>query len=412
MRIKLIQGSLILDTIKGNLTQIQYKTLLNRAYMLLPIFPLLQKIQGSFKSVERPETPLIFLLKVNSAEWALLDDSIEGKILPLAAMSIANLQCLIENAPLRKVAKILLGNFNINALPAIDYKTSLYDPNAFVSTNPNEPLIVVRVKKAVHPPGELLKKEEEHAQEEDKGYLQKAAGFLKNMSYNRAFHVGDRSKIDVRISGFRSGINPNPACKILTFFLRSELNIKRILATLDQARSSLDLTDALNSIKSVDIVELTDNIVIDIDFNLHIKDCQFYFVRDKEVGTENGNIGFLVQDLIVDRHTEGKYVKKTNFLISNITLICNKEENDVVTPIYVFKPVSFKYNSKREWDLNTLQWIIESSGGMDKFDIAVNPSHSGVFLNVLNGIKMQNIQDVVDCIVCFFFFCFLICFDY
>jgi hypothetical protein len=42
---------------------------------------------------------------------------------------------------------------------------------------------------------------------------------------------------------------------------------------------------------------------------------------------------------------------------------------------------------------------MEISGGFDRIDLGVNPAHANIFMDVIHGIKLQNIKEVVESIV-------------
>lgn len=405
MDVRLVEGSLHIASVLGRLTQDQYKTLLRRTAQLLPLLPVAQKLNSSIKSVEKPDTPFVFVVRLDKGECCLCleGDSAAGgagAILPLAGLRFGDLQLCMENTAERSLVKLSLGRVNVDALPSPAHSSKLFNPNAFLQSTPGVAPVVVRLKRSVHPPAEVLIEEE--AQSEHLAL--RAVSVLRKLASNRAYWDGDRSRVDVLVTGLCSAFNPNPACKILTFFLKSELNVKRMLATLQEAKESLrqgleevDIEQTLSG----GLAKISDELVIDIDVNVDVRDSKVYFVRDLEDEKHSrvaaGNIEFGLGQFLIDRHAEGKYAHSSRFALSNVSLVCNKEEEDgAINTQAVYTPISVFLASNKHWDAQAKDWVLSTTGGVDKVDIGINASHSDVFMNVLHGIKMKNIQEVVD----------------
>ena len=233
---------------------------------------------------------------------------------------------------------------------------------------------------------------------------------LREYLTNRAFYAGsDRSLIDLRLTSLHLGFNPNPACKILQFFLKSELNFQRMIQTVRTAKQSLE-----KSLENVEIAAIATDFAegfaesvsksFDIDVKLLISDTKVYFVQDSPYtinnNTINGNIQLSAKEIEFKKVANDKFNQETLSRVDSIGLVCNKEENGIVIPIEIFKsPISGEFKVTTTWDESILQWVIKVNGALDKFLLNVDPSHATVFMNVIHGIKMQNIQEVVDSIV-------------
>jgi len=70
--------------------------------------------------------------------------------------------------------------------------------------------------------------------------VQVAADPARSKEEPKLLRPDSRSSAAVRISGFRFGINPNPAVKICHFFLNTERTLTDILRTAKAAQAALE----------------------------------------------------------------------------------------------------------------------------------------------------------------------------
>lgn len=264
-----------------------------------------------------------------------------------------------------------------------------------------------------HPPGELLEMDENNNKNS-------AATTVRKYFGNRSFYDGERSILDIRLSSLYSGINPNPACNILTFFLKTEINFPRMLNTLRDAKKSLDTAkfkDLANEFASefqVDKFVETAKHALDVDINVDIKDTRIFLVEDTttNVNSDNksatnniqGNICLQIHEICVDRHVDSKYKHLNSFRIDGVHVTCNKEENGKIDTQAIFTPVSCLFKTEREWIVDKKEWNMTVGGSFDKIQLEVTPSHSRVFMDVIHGVKIDNVQKVLNSIVSFSFF--------
>ena len=395
----------------GRLTQLQYQAILARIDQVLLLLPVLQKLGSVNTNIEKPKIPTIVLFKIERGDWTLCNDlSVKGeeeKIELLAGLNFQGIQLCVEVLEKRQVVKFFVQNVGLHALPNHENNgnSQLFNPNSFIFTGSPQPLFAFRFKNISHGPGELLEPVPE-------GTLETAATTVRKFLGNRAFYDGERSNLDIRLTSLHSGINPNPACNILNFFLKSEINIQRLITTVRQAKSQLE-----KSLEKVDISAMAsefaaefkvDSFVesvkhsLDMDIRVDISDTRLYLVQDipdSDMDTIHGNISLVIKRILFDQHVEGKFKHVSLFQIDSVDINCNKQEQGVVSSQAIFTPVSCKFHSDREWLLDNKEWVMQVNGFFDKINLEVNPSHARVFMDVIHGVKIDNIRNVINSIV-------------
>lgn len=360
-------------------------------------------------NIEKPKTKAILLFKVERGEWKLCNDHTvpngDVNIEPLAGLNFHGIQLCVENSEKRQVVKFFVQNIEVNALPNPKHESKLFNPNSFIHTGSPNALLAVRFKNMNHEPGELLIVD-------DGDNTKSAVKTVRKYLGNRAFYDGERSNLDIRLTSLHSGINPNPACNIINFFLKSEINFQRIIQRLKEAKADLE-----KSLEKVDISAMASDFAsdfkvdkfvetvkhsLDIDVRVDISDSRIYLVQDLPedlTKSIHGDIGLQIDRILLDRHVESKYKHSSVFNIDNIDVKCNKEEGGIVSSKAIFSPVSCKFQSDRSWILNDKEWIMDVTGFFDKIDLEVTPSHAKVFIDVISGVKMDNIQKVINSVV-------------
>jgi len=136
-----------------------------------------------------------------------------------------------------------------------------------------------------------------------------------------------------------------------------------------------------------------------LDFSFDMKDSRIFLVQDYHPGDVlNGNICLSVKQIFVDRHVVNEYKHHTLFRIDAVNVTCNKEENDVVETQAIFTPVSCLFQTDREWLVDSKNWSMTVGGFFDKIQLDVTSSHSRVFMDVVHGVKIDNIRKIFNSI--------------
>lgn len=376
--VMLNEGSMHVKEIGGRLTQVQYKTVVKRFDELIPLIPMIITLSQSTTNVEVPKSNLLFFVKIDQGECSLCNDyqglSEKGEsgedVEMLARMKFSNLQMCFENLHPRKLAKVLLDKLEIIAAGE-QVASSLYNPNAFISSASDEPLLALRMEHA----GVDRKKSEDG----------KAV----------PLDLEHRSALTLRINGFRSGANPNPAAKICYFFLDTERNFNDLLRSAKRTKNVLQDVDfkkvgelAKTRFQSIDFNPP------DVDIDVIVTDTKLHLLRDFSPDAPHGNIAFQVKSIRIDRAPDAPDLNHVNVDIEELALVCNKEEGGQVTTAHTFTPLTFQLNATRRINPDTGRWEVSTKGGMNQLMVEVTPQHSDVFLNVVHGVKKENLQQI------------------
>lgn len=378
MEINLLEGTFHVKEFFGRLTQVQYKSIVTRVDDVLPVIPIAIRLSEEAKNVEVPPASMVFFAKLDNGECSLCNDyAAAGEVSPsgkpfelLAGTEIKSVQMLFSSNKVRKMVKVVTDACNINALPNPPNPSQLYNPNAFMSKGGDKPLFQMR----------FVNFEDT---DEDRERRKLVPPPLK---------TGDRDSCTIRINGYRAGINPNPAAKIICFFLKTDRNMLDLLRTVKTAEELLRNVDVKAAIQ-----EQMSKVDVDLDMDLDISvsDSRAYLLKEFDDGPR-GNVCFAIGGVNIKRTAEGADKLHLALSIEGLAITTNKEIDGAVVAQDCFEPMTLALTSDHDLNNGEKKWDVTTKGEMNAWKLNVTPSHSDVFKDVVDAVKMQNIQDVMD----------------